>query len=61
MKGKTGRKVRRTSALKLLEAQLKSGVKPEKINGKTTTNMIPLTDIDRRRIDKNIEVLKSRL
>ena len=37
MKGTTGIKMRRESAKRLLEAQLKRGTKPEKINGKTTT------------------------
>jgi hypothetical protein len=42
----------------MLEAQLKSGVKTEK---KTKDVKIPLTESDRRRIEKEIEILKSRL
>jgi len=49
---------RQSRALDMLEAQLKSGVKTEK---KTTDVKIPLTDSDRRRIEKEIEVLKSKL
>jgi hypothetical protein len=55
MKGTTGIRMRRESAKKMLEAQLKRGTKPEKINGKTTTNMVALTDVDRKRIRYEIE------
>ena len=55
MKGKTGKRLRRESAKKLLEAQLKRGTKYEKINGHTTTNMIQLTDRDHKRIQNEIE------
>lgn len=61
MKGKTGHKIRRQSALQLLEAQLKRGTKSEKVNGKTTNNMISLTDLDKKRINKDIETLKGRI
>jgi hypothetical protein len=49
---------RQSRALDMLEAQLKSGVKTEK---KTYDVKLPLTDSDRRRIEKEIEVLKSKL
>ena len=49
---------RQSRALDMLEAQLKSGVKTEK---KTKDVKIPLTDSDRRRIEKEIEILKSSL
>ena len=49
---------RQSRALDMLEAQLKSGVKTEK---KTTDVKIPLTESDRRRIEKEIELLKSKL
>ena len=49
---------RQSRALDMLEAQLKSGVKTEK---KTIDVKVPLTDSDRRRIEKEIEVLKSKL
>ncbi len=57
MKGATGIKLRREGAKKQLEAQLKRGTKPEKINGKTTSNMIPLTPADIKRINNEIEIL----
>jgi NAD(P)H-dependent FMN reductase len=49
---------RQSRALDMLEAQLKSGVKTEK---KTMDVKVPLTDSDRRRIEKEMEVLKSKL
>lgn len=55
MKGKTGKKIRRESAKQLLEAQLKRGTKPEKINGKTTNKMIQLTESDKNRINRELE------
>jgi len=61
MKGKFGKKVRRRSALVLLEEQLKRGSKPEKVDGKTTTKMIALTDADKKRIENQIEILNKRV
>ncbi len=49
---------RQSRALDMLEAQLKSGVKTEK---KTKDVKVPLTDSNRRRIEKEMEVLKSKL
>jgi NAD(P)H-dependent FMN reductase len=49
---------RQSRALDMLEAQLKSGVKTEK---KTKDVKVPLTDSDKRRIEKEMEVLKSKL
>ena len=49
---------RQSRVLSMLEAQLKSGVKTEK---KTYDVKIPLTESDRRRIEKEIELLKSKL
>ena len=49
---------RQSRALDMLEAQLKSGVKTEK---KTKDVKVPLTTSDRRRIEKEMEVLKSKL
>jgi len=57
MKGTTGIKMRRESAKKMLEEQLKRGTKPEKINKKTTSNMVALTDTDKKRIQREIETL----
>lgn len=61
MKGKLGHKLRRRSALALFEEQLKRGTKPEKVDGKTTTKMIPLTEADRKRINNEIEILNKRI
>jgi hypothetical protein len=59
MKGTTGIKMRRESAKKLLEAQLKRGTKPEKINGKTTSKMIPLLPADITRINRELDTLNN--
>lgn len=60
MKGTTGIKMRRESAKKMLEAQLLRGTKPEKINKKTTTKMVALTDTDIKRIEKEIENINNK-
>ena len=57
MKGTTGIKMRRDNAFKMLEAQLTRGTKPEKINGKTSSKMIPLTDGDKKRISAEMTTL----
>jgi hypothetical protein len=59
MKGTTGIRLRRESAKERLEAQPKRGTKPEKINRKTTTNMIPLTPGDITRINKEIAAINN--
>jgi len=59
MKGTTGIKMRRESAKQRLEAQLKRGTKPEKINGKTTANMIPLTTGDITRINRELDAINN--
>ncbi len=59
MKGTTGIKMRRESAKRLLEAQLKRGTKREKINGRTIDNFIPLTPADIIRINREIEALNN--
>ena len=48
---------RRANAKEVLEAQLVRNTKPEKVNGKTTSKMIPLTEGDKTRIKKDIEIL----
>ena len=48
---------RRKNAKVSLEEQLKRNTKPEKVNGKTTSTMIPLTEGDKKRINKEIEIL----
>jgi hypothetical protein len=57
MKGGLGKRVRRETAKKLLEAELTRGTKPEKVNGKTTTNMVPLTEKDKTRIKHDLEAI----
>lgn len=51
------KKSRQSRVLEMLEKQLKSGVKTKK---KTTDVKVPLTDADIKRINKEIEILKSR-
>jgi NAD(P)H-dependent FMN reductase len=51
-------KSRKTRVLAVLENQLKSGEKTQK---KTTDVKIPLTDSDKKRITKEIELLKTRV
>ena len=58
---KAGRQERREGALSRLEAQLKSGKKPEKIKGKSTSKMVELGDKDKTRITGEIKVLKERV
>ena len=48
---------RRKNAKAALEEQLVRGTKPEKVNGKTTSTIIPLTEGDKKRITKEIEIL----
>ena len=44
----------------MLEAQLKRGTKPEKINKKTTSNMVALTDADKKRILQEIDNINNK-
>mgnify|MGYP007030604588 CR=1 FL=1 len=60
MKGTTGKRIRRKSAYSLLDEQLKRGTKPEKINGKTTAKMIPLSEADKKRISTEMEKLSKK-
>jgi len=57
MKGTLGIKLRRQDAQNRLETQLKQGTKPEKINGKTSLNTVELTDFDKKRIIKELDIL----
>ena len=59
MKGTTGIKIRREGAKLRLEAQLKSNVKREKINGKTTDKLIPLTSVDIARINRELDAINN--
>jgi hypothetical protein len=52
-------KLRRHSVLENLTKQLKSGLKTEKKS--EDGKQIPLTDKDKTRIEKEIEVLKTRI
>lgn len=52
------KKIRQKNVLEKLEKQLKSGVKTQK---KTTDVKVPLTDADIKRINKEIEILKTRV
>jgi len=44
-----------------LENQLKSGNKPERVDGRTTLNRVPLTDSDKIRITKEMEAVNKKL
>jgi hypothetical protein len=49
---------RQVRALEMFENQLKSGVKTQK---KTHDVKIPLTDSDKKRLEKEIDILRSKL
>jgi hypothetical protein len=49
---------RQSRVLSMLEYQLKSGVKTQK---KTRDVKVPLTDSDKRRIEKEMGILQSKL
>ncbi len=48
---------RRKNAKSVLEKQLTKGTKPEKVNGKTVSKMIPLTEGYKKRITNEIDTL----
>lgn len=48
---------RQQRALARLQQQLQVGTKPEKINGKTTGNQVPLSSTDKARIEREITTL----
>jgi hypothetical protein len=50
---------RQQSALARLQKQLQVGTKPEKIEGRTTGNQVPLTSTDKARIEREIESLSN--
>ena len=50
---------RQQSALARLQQQLQVGTKPEKIEGRTTGNQVPLTSTDKARIEREITNLSS--
>jgi NAD(P)H-dependent FMN reductase len=51
-------KSRQARALEMLQHQLKSGVKTQK---GTRDVKVPLTDLDRKRLEKEIGILQSKL
>lgn len=62
----TKKQERRKRTLTRLESQLSSGVKPmkEKVLGKMktfTNKTVPLTEKDRKRIENEIQTLKTRI
>lgn len=59
-KGKEAIRSRRLRALQMLENQLKGGTKPEKIEGKTNSKLISLSENDKKRINNQIEILKKK-
>ena len=63
MKLKSGvkKKQRQANALKRLEKQLKSGVKTNQFKDGSGYLEIPLTESDIKRINKEVEILKSRV
>jgi hypothetical protein len=61
MKASNPKNNQRLSALTSLEKQLVAGTKPAKVEGRTTRDLVPLTDSDRDRITKEIGILKSRI
>lgn len=59
IKNTTKHRSRRERAKSLLMEQLKRGTKPEKVNGRTTDNIISLTDSDRNRINRELDTLNN--
>jgi HAMP domain-containing protein len=52
---------RKISALERLKKQLKSGVKPKKVDGKTTNKNVELSESDVKRIENQINVLEKKV
>ena len=62
MKAKAGVNLRKKAALKRLIEQLAKGTKPAKVDGKTVnTRFVLLTDGDKERIRREIDILKNHL
>ena len=53
--------IRLKSALERLQEQLAKGVKPEKLYGKTTNNMVSLDERDKFRIKNEIVALNTHI
>jgi hypothetical protein len=58
--GQPQAKDRRVNVISRLEAQLKRGMRPPK-KGEQTLSDVPLLDADINRINKEIEILKTRI
>ena len=52
---------RRKNALERLQTQLEQGVKPVKVNGRTTNETTSLLESDKIRIQKQIEKLSQKI
>ncbi len=52
---------RQVNALDRLQNQLNKGTKPLKENGKTTSEVVQLSEKDKSRINKEIEILTSKI
>lgn len=61
MRGKASKRIRQQGALERLEAQLKTGKKPLKVDGHTTNQITDLTEGDVKRIKTQIEVLRKQV
>lgn len=55
------KKFKLNNSLERMNAQLKSGMKPEKIDGRTTDNLIPMSQKDIMRLKNEILVLSNRI
>jgi hypothetical protein len=53
-------RTRRNGVISRLEAQLKSGKKPAKKEAGSSKGMTELTELDTKRINKELEILKLR-
>lgn len=54
-------KASQISALERMQKQLLSGVKPEKQNGQTFKNLVPMTSSDKERLSNEIAILQDRI
>lgn len=55
------KRARQATVLARLSDQLNSGMKPEKVDGKTTDSMVALTPKDIKRIASEITILEATL
>ena len=52
---------RQKNALERLQNQLQKGLKPDRVNNKTIDHQISLTETDKIKINKEIELLKTKV